>query len=93
MKSLVIGRKNWLFSTSTQGAESIAIWMTFIESAKANHIDPRQYLTDLLKASTVLPAFPKPEELAVYLPWNYRKHQNVDQRTDVNESPATTFAA
>ncbi|MGX9222165.1 IS66 family transposase [Lactiplantibacillus plantarum] len=93
MKSLVIGRKNWLFSTSTQGAESIAIWMTFIESAKANHIDPRQYLTDLLKASTVLPAFPKPEELAVYLPWNYRKYQNVDQRTDVNESPATTFAA
>lgn len=78
MKSLVIGRKNWLFGTSTQGAESTAIWMTFIKSAKANHINPRQYLTDLLKASTVLPAFPKPEELAVYLSRNYRKHQNVD---------------
>ncbi|MDV0429278.1 transposase domain-containing protein [Lactiplantibacillus sp. DA1] len=89
MKSLVIGRKNWLFSTSTQGAKSTAIWMTFIESAKANHIDPRQYLTALLKASTILPAFPKPEELAAYLPWNY---QNKDQRTDVNKSQ-TTFAA
>ena len=93
MKSLVIGRKNWLFSTSTQGAEATAIWMTFIESAKANHIDPRQYLTDLLKASTILPAFPKSEELEAYLPWNYRRQQNMGQRKDNNEAQATTFAA
>lgn len=93
MKSLVIGRKNWLFSTSTQCAEATAIWMTLIESATAKHIDPRQYLTDLLKASTILPAFPKSEELAAYLPWNYRRQQIMDQRKDSNESQATTFAA
>lgn len=27
MKTLVIGRKNWLFSTSPRGAKSTVIWM------------------------------------------------------------------
>lgn len=39
MKSLVIGRKNWLFSTSQAGAKATAIWMSIIESAKANDIN------------------------------------------------------
>lgn len=82
MKSLVIGRKNWLFSTSTQGANSTALWMTLIESAKANHIDPRQYLVDLLTACRTLPAFPKTEQLAAYLPWNYRRQPAVIIKTE-----------
>nr|WP_160299721.1 MULTISPECIES: transposase [Lacticaseibacillus] len=35
-KRFVMGRKNWLFSTSPQGAEANAIFMTVIETAKAN---------------------------------------------------------
>ena len=48
MKSYVIGRKNWLFSTSPQGAEANAIWMSIIESAKANGINTREYIEFLL---------------------------------------------
>ncbi len=48
MKSFVIGRKNWLFSTSPAGVEATAIWMTLIESAKINGINPRDYVTYLL---------------------------------------------
>lgn len=73
MKSMVIGRKNWLFSTSTDGAKSTAAWMTIVESAKANHIDPREYLTYLLTEFPKLPTFPKEEQLAAYLPWNFKK--------------------
>ena len=48
MKSYVIGRKNCLFSTSPQGAEANAIWMSIIESAKANGINTREYIEFLL---------------------------------------------
>lgn len=44
MKSFVIGRKNWLFATSPKGAEANAIWMTLVETAKANGLDPRSYI-------------------------------------------------
>ena len=72
MKSFVIGRKNWLFSTSLAGAEATAIWMTLIESAKANGINPRDYVTYLLNKVPQLPDFAKKEDLEAYLPWNYQ---------------------
>lgn len=93
LKSLVIGRENWLFSTSTQVAEATAIWTTFIENAKVNHIDSRQYWTDLLKSSTILPAVLKSEELVAYLALNYLRFQNIHQCKDSNVTQATTFTA
>lgn len=88
MKAFVIGRKNWLFSTSTKGADSTAIWMTIIESAKANHIDPRKYLTDLLTDFPKLPAFPKKEDLTAYLPWNYRRNINKKEQASMPRQEA-----
>lgn len=73
MKSLVIGRKNWLFSTSPEGARSTAIWMTIVDSAKANHIDPTKYIEYILLGVAQLPTFPKKEQLASYLPWNFKE--------------------
>ncbi|WP_166667207.1 transposase domain-containing protein, partial [Companilactobacillus nuruki] len=46
--------------------------MTLIESAKANRINPAEYLTFLLKNISQLPTFLKPEELEAYLPWNFK---------------------
>ncbi|WEV56570.1 transposase [Ligilactobacillus acidipiscis] len=48
IKSLIIDRKNFLSSTSIAGAKANAIWLTLIESAKANGLDPLQYLFDIL---------------------------------------------
>jgi transposase len=70
MKTYVIGRKNWLFSTSPKGAEANTIWMTMIETAKANGLDPVEYLEDLLQKVSVLPTFAKNEQLEACLPWN-----------------------
>ena len=67
MKRLVSGQKNWLFSTSPAGARSTAIWLTLIESAKANGIDPRAYITYLLTELPQQPDFSKSRSLVVFL--------------------------
>ncbi|WP_125572030.1 IS66 family transposase [Lacticaseibacillus songhuajiangensis] len=76
MKSYVIGRKNWLFSTSPKGAEANAIWMTVVETAKANGIDPRNYITQLLEIVSQLPTFAKTESLEACLPWNLKTNSS-----------------
>ena len=70
VKTFVIGRKNWLFATSPKGATANTIWMTLIETAKANGLDPRCYIEYLLDQLAQLPTFATKEQLAVYLPWN-----------------------
>lgn len=72
IKSLIIDRKNFLFSTSIAGAKANAIWLTLIESAKANGLDPLQYLFDILTALSQ-PGPLSESELSRYLPWNQTK--------------------
>ena len=48
VKSLVIGRKNWLFSQSFEGTQSSAIIMTLLETAKRNGLDSEKYINYLL---------------------------------------------
>ena len=43
-KPYVIGRKNWLFADTIQGAEANAICYSILESAKENHLSPFDYL-------------------------------------------------
>ncbi|MCV3326863.1 IS66 family transposase [Pediococcus ethanolidurans] len=71
MKSMVIGRKNWLFSTSPAGAKATAIWLTLVESAKANQVNPQEYITYLLEELPQHPHFSNLAEIVAYLPWNY----------------------
>ena len=44
IRPFVIGRKNWLFNDSGQGAESSAAIYSLIETAKANDLAPDMYL-------------------------------------------------
>lgn len=84
MKSYVIGRKNWLFSTNPKGAEANAIWMTLIQSAKANGINSRNYIEYLLETVSQLPTFAKNEQLEACLPWNYESKQPSGQELITN---------
>jgi hypothetical protein len=70
VKELVIGRKNWLFSTSFKGARSSGIILSVMRSAEANGLDCRKYLEYLF---TELPNLSVPGDskaLQDYLPWS-----------------------
>lgn len=65
VKPFVIGRKNWLFSNTANGANASAILYSVIETAKANGLTPFNYLMFLLEE---LPK--KLGDLDYLMPWN-----------------------
>lgn len=70
IKHTVIGRKNWLFSTSQKGAKANAVFLGLCETAKANGLNVRKYLVLLFEKLPQLGEFPTNDELEAYLPWN-----------------------
>ena len=70
IRPFVIGRKNWLFSDSQQGAKASAMLYSIIETAKANNLEPFKYLTYLFKN---LPAAQNLDDIEATLPWNIDK--------------------
>jgi hypothetical protein len=65
IKPFVIGRKNWLFANTANGAQASAMLYSLIETAKANGLKPFHYLNHLLEE---LPK--KLQEIERLLPWN-----------------------
>ena len=55
LRVVALGRKNWLFAGSERGGQAIAVLLTLIETAKANRLNPRDWLVDTL---TKLPRWP-----------------------------------
>ena len=70
IRPFAVGRKNWLFCDTTKGAEASAIVYSIVETAKANGIDPYNYLLYVL---SVLPYYGKSlshELLEAQMPWS-----------------------
>ena len=76
IKSLVMGRKNWLFSQSFEGTQYSAIIMTLLETAKRNGLDAEKYINYLLTHMPNENILEKNEVLEVYLPWNEKVQEN-----------------
>lgn len=66
MRSIAIGRKNWLFAGSDNGGHTAAIIYSIIETAKLNNINPWKYLQKVL--ATIQDY--KANKIADLLPWN-----------------------
>lgn len=49
IKPFVIGRKNWLFANTPNGASASSLIYSIIETAKENHLKPFDYLVFLLQ--------------------------------------------
>jgi len=49
IRPFTIGRKNWMFSGGPRGADASAFMYTLVESAKANGLEPKRYLTMLFE--------------------------------------------
>jgi transposase len=56
LRTVAIGRKNWLFAGSDAGAERAAIIYSLVASCKLCEIDPFEYLRDVLDRVSTHPA-------------------------------------
>ncbi len=75
IRPFVIGRKNWLFAGTPDGAKASADIYSLIETAKANNLEPYKYLRYLFEKipfagcendfRALLPMNLKPEQLAL----------------------------
>jgi transposase len=68
MRAVAIGRKNWLFAGSDSGGETAAVFYTLIETAKANGINPRLWLTKVLETIGRERETADDDQL---MPWNF----------------------
>jgi hypothetical protein len=67
LRGIAIGRHNWTFAGSDEGARRAAAVYTLIETAKLNGIDPQAWLVDVLAR---LPDHPM-RRVGELLPWQW----------------------
>ena len=67
VKESVMGRKNWLFSSTFEGARANAAKLSIVYTAKLNQLDPEKYFRKVLTEITNIKVF-DPERLRHILP-------------------------
>jgi transposase len=70
IKSVVIGRKNFLFSNTPRGAKASAIMYSIVETAKANGLNPHLYLKHLFECMPQLADPSDSEAMNKLVPWS-----------------------
>jgi len=66
IRPFAVGRKNWLFANSQAGAKASANLYSLIQTAKANQLNPYEYLKHIFKE---LPNANTVEDIENLLPW------------------------
>ena len=66
LRSVAVGRKNWLFAGSDNGGDTAAVIYTVIETAKLNNVNPANYLR---KVFNIIQDY-NSSKLDELLPWN-----------------------
>ena len=82
IRPFTVGRKNWLFCDTPNGAQASAVVYTMVEMAKANGVNVYHYLTYLLEK--VPNDRMSDDELELLAPWNETVKAEIEHR--VNES-------
>ncbi|WP_141235700.1 IS66 family transposase [Pseudoalteromonas sp. NBT06-2] len=67
VKPFVIGRKNWMFSNTGNGAQASAVLYSIVETAKANGLVPYDYIRHCLEH-----LIHEPDNLDAIVPWNVK---------------------
>ena len=83
IRPFAVGRKNWLFCDTVKGAESSAIVYSLVETARANKIDPYNYLFYTLSMLPFYGKTPTHEKLESLMPWS----PDVQKRYNANYVP------
>ncbi|CCO22268.1 IS66 family transposase [Maridesulfovibrio hydrothermalis] len=74
IRPFAVGRKNWLFSGSPRGADASATFYSLIETAKANNLNPSDYLYELFEK---LPHAQCRADLEELMPWNLANNAEI----------------
>ena len=69
IRPFVVGRRNWLFSGTPEGAEASALIYSLIETSRANGIEPYSYLRHVIER---IPLAVTLEDYESLLPWNVK---------------------
>ncbi|MDQ1818165.1 IS66 family transposase [Massilia sp. CCM 9210] len=69
IRPFVVGRKGWLFADTPAGAHASAVIYSLMQTAKANGVEPYEWLRHVLRE---LPAAKTVEQVEALLPWHYR---------------------
>ena len=56
IRSIAMGRKNWLFCWTELGAEYVGVIQSLISTCKLHDINPYHYLVDVLQRVSIHPA-------------------------------------
>lgn len=72
IRPFVIGRNNWLFADTVEGARASGNLYSLIETVKAHDLEPYRYLRHVFKE---LPRAQSLEEIEQLLPWHVDKQQ------------------
>jgi transposase len=70
IRPFTVGRRNWLFSGSPEGTTASAAVYSIVETAKANGLNPYEYLRYILKFMPGLRFNEESEFLEDLLPWS-----------------------
>lgn len=70
IRPFTVGRRNWLFSGSPEGTAASAAVYSIVETAKANGLNPYEYLRYIFKYLPGVCFDEEPEYLEEFLPWN-----------------------
>jgi hypothetical protein len=78
IKPFVIGRKNWLFSNTSNGAYSSSVHYSIVQTALLNDINPYKYIAHVLHilANTKINEL----DLESLMPY----HENIKKQFDMN---------
>lgn len=67
VRPFAVGRRNWLFSNTHNGANASAVLFSLVQTAKANDLSPFDYLLHIFNE---LPKLSEEDSLEHLLPWN-----------------------
>lgn len=68
LRSVAVGRRNWIFAGSDRGGQRAVAVYTLINTAKLNDVDPQAWLADVLAR---IHDHPK-HRFSELLPWSWR---------------------
>ncbi len=82
IRPVTVGRRNWLFCDTTDGADASMVLYSLLETARSNRLNPQKYLEYLLEVRPNTDM--SDEELETFAPWNKQVQERCANKSVVD---------